>query len=146
MKTHRRYVLSARKGFTLVELIVVIAIIGLLASIIVVKYSGKTDQAKVAAAKSQLSQLEGAIIEFQAHCSRLPNSLDELVNKPGDCPNWAEGGYLKGKKVMKDPWGHEYVFKAESGNFEIISLGADGKQGGSGVDADISSQNLDGSK
>lgn len=146
MNNRRRYMRATRRGFTLVELIVVIAIIGVLASMIIVKYAGKTDQAKVAAAKSQLSQLEGAVIEFQAHCSRLPNTLDELVNKPGDCPNWAEGGYLKGKKVMKDPWGHDYVYKAESGNFEIISLGADGKQGGTGVDTDISSQNLDGSK
>lgn len=137
---------EVKKGFTLVELIVVIAIIGVLASVVIIRYAGKTDQAKVAAAKSQLSQLEGAIIEFQANCSRLPHSLDELVNKPGDCPSWQDGGYLKNKRLMKDPWGHDYVFKTDGSSFEIISLGADGKQGGTGVDADLSSQNLDGLK
>ena len=141
-----RKVIRSKRGFTLVELIVVIAIIGVLASVVIVRYAGKTDQAKVAAAKSQLSQLEGAIIEFQANCSRLPHSLDELVNKPGDCPGWQDGGYLKNKRVMKDPWGHDYIYKADSSTFEIISLGADGKQGGTGVDADLSSQNLDGSR
>jgi general secretion pathway protein G len=132
------------RGFTLVELIVVIAIIGVLASVVVVRYAGKTDQAKVAAAKMQIAQIEGAVIEFQAHCNRLPQSLDELVHKPGDCPNWQDGGYLKGTKVTKDPWGHDYLFKVEGSNFELISLGADGKEGGSGVDADISSLNMNG--
>jgi len=128
-----------QRAFTLVELIVVIAIIGVLASLVIVKYAGKTDQAKAAAAKAQISQLEGAIIEFQAHCNRLPRTLDELVTKPGECANWQEGGYLKSKKLIKDPWDHEYVYKSEGSNYEIICLGADGKQGGTGVDTDISS-------
>ncbi len=136
-----------RRGFTLVELIVVIAIIGVLATILVTKLAGKTDQAKIAAAKAQLSQIEGAVIEFQANCNRMPTSLDELVNKPGDCPNWQEGGYLKGGKVPKDPWGHDYVFRPASGSdFEIICMGADGKESGSGVNQDISSKNLNGSQ
>ena len=132
------------RGFTLVELVVVIAIIGILASIVIGRFAGKTDQAKVATAKAHISQFESAVIEFQAHCNRLPNALDELVNKPGDCPNWLEGGYLKGKTVPKDPWGRDYVYKVQGSSFEIISLGADGKEGGTGVDADISSQNLSG--
>jgi general secretion pathway protein G len=132
------------RAFTLVELIVVIAIIGILATLVIVRYAGKTDQAKVATVKAQLSQLEGAIIEFQANCSRLPQSLDELVNKPGDCPNWQEGGYLKGTRVPKDPWGHDFVYHVTGSDFEIVTLGADGKEGGSGVNADISSKNLDG--
>jgi len=122
-------------------LIVVIAIIGILATLIIVRYSGKTDQAKVAAAKAHLAQLENACIEFEAHCNRLPHSLDELVTRPGDCPKWQEGGYLKGTKPPKDPWGHEYVFKNESGKLEVISYGSDGQQGGVGNAADLSSLN-----
>ena len=83
-------------------------------------------------------------IEFQGQNARLPRSLDELVNRPGDCPNWPEGGYLKNNKVTKDPWGHEYIYKFEGagGDFEIICLGADGQEGGSGVSRDISSKNM----
>jgi len=146
-KSTNRNVRRLARGFTLVELIVVIAIIGVLASIIVVRFAGKTDQAKVAAAKAQLSQIEGAVIEFQANCNRLPHALDELVNHPGDCPGWQEGGYMKGTRVPKDPWGHEFVYHPNSGNdFEIVCLGADGKEGGSGVDRDLSSKNQDDAK
>jgi len=132
------------RGFTLVEVIVVIAIIGILATVVIVRYSGKTDQARVAAAKAQIAQLESAVIEFQGQNARLPRSLDELVNRPGDCPNWPEGGYLKNNKVTKDPWGHEYIYKFEGagGDFEIICLGADGQEGGTGVSRDISSKNM----
>ncbi len=134
------------RGFTLVEIIVVIAIIGILATLVIVRYAGKTDQAKVAVAKSQVVDLESACTMFQANCSRWPNSLEELVKKPSDCSNWQDGGYLKGTKVPKDPWGHEFVFKNEGGKIEIISLGADGQQGGSGYAADISSLSVDETK
>ena len=130
--------LHLRRGFTLVELIVVIAIIGILASLVIVRYAGKTDQAKVATAKAQISQLEGAIIEFQAHCDRLPTALEELINTPSDCPNWQKGGYLKLRKVPKDPWSQEYIYRLDGSTFEIISLGADKKEGGAGLDKDLS--------
>ena len=132
--------MKMQKGFTLVEMIVVIAIIGILATLVVVRYSGQTDQAKVAAAKSQLAQLEGAVISFHSHVGRLPKSLVELVEKPSGATNWQEGGYLKGKAVPKDPWGNEYQYKVNGRRFEVISLGADGKEGGSGVDTDLSSE------
>jgi general secretion pathway protein G len=103
------------------------------------RYSGKTDQAKVVAAKTQIQQLESAVIQFQANCNRLPQTLEELISKPADCPNWQDGGYLK-VKVLKDPWGHDYTYKLSSGDFEIICLGADGKEGGTGVDQDLSSK------
>jgi len=131
------------RGFTLVELTVVIAIIGILATLVIVRFVGKTDEARVATARSQLSQLEGAVIEFQAQCGRLPNALDELVNRPGDTPKWRDGGYLKGKNVPKDPWGHEYKFRADGGNFEIVCLGSDGSEGGTGFAADLSSAGAD---
>lgn len=131
-----------RSGFTLVELIIVIAIIGVLASIVVVRYAGKTDQAKVAAAKAHIQGLETAILDFQAQNSRLPRTLEELVVKPADCPNWDPNGYLKSSKVPKDPWGHDYLYKLENGNYEIICYGADGQEGGEGVNKDLNSKTI----
>jgi general secretion pathway protein G len=131
---------KGERGFTLVEMIVVIAIIGVLATLVVVRYSGHTDHAKMSAAKSQLAQLEGAVISFQAHVGRLPRSLVELVERPAGVAAWQEGGYLKGKTVPKDPWGSEYEYRMSGRRFEIISLGADGKEGGEGLDADLSTE------
>lgn len=138
--------MSGRKGFTLVEMIVVIAIIGILATLVVARYAGQTDQAKVAAAKSQLSQLESAVIAFHSHVGRLPRSLTELVEKPPGVTHWQEGGYLKGRSVPKDPWGNDFIYKVNGRKFEILSLGADGKEGGTGPDEDLSTEGLGGGK
>jgi general secretion pathway protein G len=127
-------------GFTLVEMIVVIAIIGILATFIVIRYSGQTDQAKVSSAKAQVQQLESAVIAFQAHVGRLPQSLRDLAERPADAQNWQEGGYLKGTTVPPDPWGNAYIYRLTGRRFVIICLGADGQEGGEGVDADISNE------
>jgi general secretion pathway protein G len=133
-------------GFTLVEMIVVIAIIGILATLLVVRYSGQTDQARAVAAKSQIAQIESAVISFQAHNGRLPSSLQDLVERPSEALNWQEGGYLKGKSVPKDPWGHEYLYRPVARRFEIVCLGADGQEGGTGLDADLSNEGTETAK
>lgn len=143
MPVVKRSRIVKRAGFTLVELMIVIAIIGILATVVIVRYSGKTDQANVVAAKAQLTQLEDAVIEFQSVCHRYPQSLEELTQKPSDAPNFPEGGYLKGGRVPNDPWGHPYAYHINGSDFEIISLGADGKEGGTGVNQDISTKNMD---
>jgi general secretion pathway protein G len=130
-------------GFTLVEMIVVIAIIGVLATMVVIRYSGQTDQAKVAAAKAHLSQFESAIISFQSQNGKFPASLTDLVERPGNAPNWPEGGYLKSKSVPKDPWGHEYIYRLNGRRFEIVCVGADGQEGGEGADADFTNETVE---
>ena len=125
-------------GFTLVELLVVVAIIGVLASILIIRLSGHTDKARVSTARAHISQLETAVITFKGDTGRLPQSLDELINKPGDVTGWQEDGYLK--RPPKDPWNHDYVYRITGRKFEIICLGADGNEGGEGYDADISSE------
>ena len=127
-------------GFTLLEMIVVVAIIGILATLVVVRYTGKTDEAKVAAAKSQIAQIESAVVSFYTHVGRMPKELRELIEKPSGAANWQEGGYLKGKTVPKDPWGTDYRFIAQGRKFTLTSLGADGKEGGTGLDADLSNE------
>lgn len=128
------------RGFTLVEMIVVVAIIGVLATVIVARYAGQTDQARVAAARAQMAQLESAVLSFQAQIGRLPAVLSDLVERPAGATAWPEGGYLKGRSVPRDPWGHEYVYRVEGRRFEIVCLGADGREGGTGADADLSSE------
>lgn len=127
-------------GFTLLEMIVVVAIIGILATLVVVRYTGKTDEAKVAAAKSQLAQLETAVLSFYSHVGRMPKTLADLIERPSGISTWQEGGYLKGKSVPKDPWGNDYRYSASGRRFEIVCLSADGKEGGTGLDADISNE------
>lgn len=135
--------MKSQRGFTLVEMIVVIAIIGVLATVVVIRYSGQTDQAKVAAAKAHLSQFESAVISFQSQNGRLPTSMSELVERPANVSSWPDGGYLKAKGVPHDPWGHEYVYRVNGRRFEIICLGADGQEGGEGVDADFSNETVE---
>jgi general secretion pathway protein G len=144
MNSRRRR--NQRRGFTLVEMIVVIAIIGTLSTIVIVRYAGKTDQARQAVAKTQVRQISSAVLEFQGQCKRLPRSLDEMVTQPGDCPDWNPGGYFEGKRLPKDPWGHEFVYRQDGSDFEIICLGADGQDGGTGYNRDITSSNPDGTQ
>lgn len=138
-------------GFTLIELMVVIVILGILASFIVPRFMEEPEKAKVAKAKIQIESLASAIKMFKLDNGFYPTTeqgLKSLVEKPsvGRIPErWRDGGYLEKQKVPKDPWGNEYVYICPSakGDFEIISYGADGREGGEKFDADISSQDID---
>jgi len=137
-RSKRRPARGRTAGFTLVELMVVIAIIATLATIVGVNVLGALDDNDVAAAQSQISNLKTAVVMFRTRFNRLPDSLDELVNNP-------KGNLLDSEQVPKDPWGNDFIYRKEgSRDFEIISYGADGSQGGSGYEADISSKDLSG--
>jgi len=125
-----------RAGFTLVEMLVVVTIIAILSTLVIVKLSGYSDRARVAVAKSHLSQIESAIRAFREDAGRLPISLDELITKPADVKNWQEGGYLSQPAV--DPWGHPYVYIVTGTGYQVICYGRDGREGGTGYDADLS--------
>ena len=138
-------------GFTLVELMAVLLIIALLAGLAATNFMGQTDKAKVTATKADMSTLAQAVNMFKLDTGRLPTEemgLWELVEEPTDVDGWTPGGYLGQESVPKDAWKNEYVYmlNPESGKpFVIISYGADGKEGGTGYDADIESTNLEGS-
>ena len=133
--THRK-----RTGFTLLELLVVIVIIGLLAGYVAPRYFSQVGKSEIQVARAQIDSLERALDQYRLDVRRYPSAeegLEALVAKPASAANWG-GPYLK-KAVPSDPWGHAYVYRVPGhhGDFELFSLGRDGKTGGSGEDADI---------
>ena len=132
--------MSRNKGFTLLELLVVIVIIGLLAGYVAPRYFGQVGKSEVQVARAQIDSLEKALDQYRLDNRHYPTAeqgLDALVNKPSGEANWA-GPYLK-KAVPSDPWGRAYVYRVPGarGEYDVFSLGRDGKPGGSGEDADI---------
>lgn len=129
-------------GFTLLELLVVIVIIGLLAGYVAPRYFSQVGRSEVQVARSQIDSLEKALDQFRLDVRRYPSpeeGLEALVAKPASAVNW-NGPYLK-KAVPADPWGRPYVYRAPGSKpgheFEVVSFGRDGKAGGRGEDADI---------
>ena len=132
--------MDKRKGFTLLELLVVIVIIGLLAGYVAPRYFSQVGKSEIQVAKAQIESLEKALDQFRLDTRRYPTAeegLDVLVSRPANVPGWS-GPYLK-KAAPNDPWGRPYVYRVpgEKQEFEIVSYGRDGKAGGSGDDADI---------
>jgi len=131
-----------KKGFTLIEILVVVAIIGLLASLVAPKLFNKLASSKRKIAKAQIELIGNALDAFKLDVGRYPTTeegLKVLWRNPGNIPNW-DGPYLP-KPIKKDPWGHPYVYKSpgEHGPYDLMSYGADGKQGGTGENKDITS-------
>jgi general secretion pathway protein G len=141
---------SPMAGFTLLEIIVVVFILGLLAAIVAPKIIGRTDDARIAEAKVQIKNLETALKLFKLDNGFYPateQGLAALVEKPttGQIPQkYREGGYLEQKKIPFDPWNNPYIYISPGlhGDFDIASLGADGREGGEGKDADIMSWDM----
>lgn len=137
-------------GFTLLEIIVVVFILSLLAAIVAPRIIGRTDDARIADAKIQIKNFETALKLFKMDNGFYPDSeqgLDALIEKPsaGKTPNkYREGGYLEQKRIPADPWGNPYLYVSPGihGDFDIISYGADGREGGNGKDADITSWDM----
>lgn len=136
-----------QRGFTLIEIMVVVIIIGLLAAIIGPQVMGRVDDAKVTKVHSDLQAIESGLTLYRLDNFRYPTTeqgLRALVEKPSDpnVRNWKAGGYLK--RLNKDPWGNDYQYASpgQRGEFDVYSLGADGQVGGEGADADIGNWSL----
>lgn len=145
----KRRFLGNQRGMTLIEIMVVVTILGLIATIVTVNVLGRLDQAKVTAAKTQIKNLETALDEYRRDNGFYPTTdqgLKALVEKPasGRVPtSYPKGGYLKGGSVPKDPWSCDFLYFSPgthgSNPVEITSLGADCQEGGEDADADINS-------
>ena len=135
---------SAERGFTLVELMVVIVILGLLATIVVINVMPAGEKGKITKAKVDISTIEGALETYKLQNDVYPSTsqgLQALVSPPvgADASKYQRGGYIK--KLPNDPWGRPYLYASpgQHGEADVWTLGADGKEGGEGGDADIGS-------
>ena len=138
--------MNRQSGFTLIEIMVVVVILGVLGALIVPNVIDQGDEARVQAAKSDIGTLGSALEMYRLDNSVYPSTeqgLEALVEQPTGFPeprNWGPEPYVK--KLKADPWGEPYYYFSEDRNFEIYSYGADRKEGGDGIDADISSNDL----
>ena len=133
---------GAQQGFTLIEVMVVVVILGILAALIVPNVMGRGEKAKVDTSKITLANVASALDQYKLDNNKYPNTqegLDALVNQPSSAKNWMAGGYLKGG-YPKDSWDNDlqYVAPGSAGRaYDLYSFGADGKEGGEENDADI---------
>ena len=134
------------RGFTLIEIMVVVVILGILAALIAPSVINRIDDAQLVAAKQDIRAVESALKLYKLDNFRYPSTddgLDALVTRPNDpSAKWPEGGYLS--RLPKDPWNkpYLYLYPGNQGVFDIYSLGRDGQPGGEGLDADIGNWNL----
>lgn len=134
------------RGMTLIEIMVVVLILGMIASIIGINVYNQFSQAKDKSTKIQMKTFKSALDLFKLNCGFYPSAeqgLDALIDAPSAgrvCKNYTPGGYIE--EIPLDPWGNPYVYVSKGSAFVIISFGADGVEGGDGEDADISSDDI----
>ena len=130
---------SRRSGFSLVELIVVMVILGMLAGLVAVRTRGYLATSRRNAVKSEIATITRALESYRLDQGRYPTEEEGLEVLINGTETWPEGFLTK---VPKDPWKNQYLYLVQDGRFEIICLGADGREGGEGEDADVTSDSL----
>jgi general secretion pathway protein G len=133
------------QGFTLIEMMIVVAIIGLIMGMVGLNVMRKFDEARVDTTKNQIRQLGLVLDDFKRVCGNYPSTeqgLDALIHKENaaNCKNWEE--FIKGGKLPKDAWNNDFLYQVGGDKYEIKSLGSDGKEGGDGTSKDITSNDL----
>ncbi len=144
-KTAERTIAPLGRGFTLIEVMVVVVILGILATLVTPRILDRIEQARQMTARAQIRVIANEIQMFRMDTGRYPESLQNLVSDPG-LPGWQEGGYLEHGRVPQDPWGRDYVYirpGRDGREFDLFSYGRDGERGGTGYDAEIRHWELD---
>ena len=132
-----------QSGMTLVEIMIVLVIIAGLASVLITQVNSQLKKARVNEAKILIKEMGKSLDMYLADCGNYPEpdvGLDELIEDTGSCSNWGPDPYLK--RLPKDPWNNDLVYDVDGGDYILVSLGADRREGGSGFDKDISSDDL----
>ena len=134
---------TPQRGMTLIEILVVLVLIGIVLGIVGGNFIGRGEKAKADAARIEIGQIGQALDLYKLEIGRYPSSsegLQALVTAPAGAANW-NGPYRKKAQIPKDPWGNEYRYTSpgQKGAYDILSLGADGKEGGEGTNKDITS-------
>ena len=124
------------RGFTIIELLIVMAILGMLAVMVAPNLFNQAESARRDAVRSQLSSLRSALDQYRLDMGGYPDSMQALVDNPSGSASW-NGPYLRGD-LPTDPWGNDYQYESDGDDFTLMSYGADGEPGGEGNDADIS--------
>ncbi len=148
MKKRNPLVNAAEAGFTLIEMMIVIAIIGLIMGLVGLQVTKKLDESRVSTTKIQIKQLQTALDDFRRICGFYPNGdqgLDSLLKAPAgrECKNYPAEGILSGKKVPQDAWNKDYDYQGDGTKYVIRSFGSDGVEGGEGPNKDISSEDAE---
>lgn len=146
-KNKMKKIIKDARGFSLIELMVVIVILGILAGMIMPKLIGRTDDAKIVKAKVDMAALDTALKLYKLDNGEYPTTeqglraLIEPPEKEGGSENWKKGGYLEKQALPKDPWGRDFIYLSPGahGDYDIISYGADGVPGGEDKNKDIKS-------
>lgn len=141
----QKIVNQSQRGFTLIEIMVVVVILGILAAVVAPRIFDRPDEARIVKAKQDIRVIENALNLYRLDNFNFPQTdigLQALVEKPADAPNWKEGGYLD--RLPKDPWDHDYQYLSPGthGVIDVFSYGRDGASGGEGADADIGNWDL----
>ncbi len=137
--------IQGQAGFSFIELMVVVIILGILAGAIVPRYMDKADKAKTVKAQVDIAAIETSLKLYKLDNGFYPTTeqgLEALIEQPSTDPvpkNWNENGYFEKRKMPRDPWGNEYMYLCPGvhGTYDIISYGADGESGGEGINADV---------
>lgn len=141
----RKSILKNQRGFSLMEILIVITLIAVAGTFVVNQLIARLDEGNVNAAKIQINNFKGLLEDYRRYCAKYPTTeqgLDALLTKPTDCPNYPASGFIQGGKIPADPWGKDYMYESDGKTYVISSFGNDGAEGGENSAKDIKSNEI----